>query len=109
MAERKLEGWVSPRPLRIAFLIEETEFSDSILDGIFSDCYSRWGGRFNIIVPCDKGKVSDGFLPLLIKYDPDIVYSYVDFSDEYIGFLHEKYIRQIISLRIQIQYLAMEK
>ena len=90
MNERELQGWVDARPLRIAFLVEENEFSASILDGIFSDCYSRWGGRFSPILPCDKNGISENFIDLLIKYDPDIIYSYVEFNDNYIKSLHEK-------------------
>ena len=61
-----------------------------MLDAIFADCYSRWGGRFNLIVPCENGAPLPAYLPWLEAYDPDIVYSYVDLSEEVIASLHEQ-------------------
>jgi hypothetical protein len=48
---RDLNGCLRPRPVRVAFLIEDGEHSLLALDGIFADCYGRWGGRFSLIVP----------------------------------------------------------
>jgi hypothetical protein len=74
---RELKGWARPRPLRVAFLIEEGEHASLALDGIFADCYARWGGRFSLIVPCFDGRIASSYWPWLEAYDPDIVYSYV--------------------------------
>jgi hypothetical protein len=57
--------------------VEDSEVSSLALDGIFADCYSRWGGRFSLIAPCVDGKISAAYWPWLEAFDPDIVYSYV--------------------------------
>lgn len=74
---RELRGWARPRPLRVAFLIEDGEHSSLALDGVFADCYNRWGGRFSLIAPCIDGQITQSYWPWLEAYDPDIVYSYV--------------------------------
>ena len=61
-----------------------------MLDAIFSDCYGRWGGRFNLIAPCENGEVRPAYLPWLEAYDPDIIYSYVDLSENALRLLHER-------------------
>jgi hypothetical protein len=72
---RELKGWALPRPLRVAFLIEDGEHASLTLDGVFADCYNRWGGRFSLIAPCLNGRIAPGYWPWLEAYDPDIVYS----------------------------------
>lgn len=86
----ELKGWARPRPLRIAFLLEDGEHADLTLDGIFADCYDRWGGRFSLIVPCINGRIASGYWPWLETYDPDIVYSYVPLSKADILEVHER-------------------
>lgn len=90
MASRELEGWPRPRPLRISFLVEDCEYAQLILDGIFADCYARWGGRFSLIAPCKNKKIATEFIPWLKAYDPDIIYSYVQLSASDILDLHER-------------------
>ena len=87
---RELKGWVRPRPLRIAFLVEDDMHADLALDGIFADCYSRWGGRFSLIVPCFNGRIMASYWPWLEAYDPDIVYSYVPLSRTDVLEVHER-------------------
>jgi len=87
---RELKGWVRPRPNRIAFLIEDGEHSGLALDGIFADCYNRWGGRFSLIAPCVDGRIMPSFCPWLEAFDPDIVYSYVPLDRENILEIHER-------------------
>ena len=77
---QELKGWVRPRPLRVAFLIGDDEHAGLALDGVFADCYNRWGGRFSLIVPCLSGQIAESYWPWLEAYDPDIVYSYVPLS-----------------------------
>lgn len=86
----ELEAHVRPRPIRIAFLVTEGEHDALTLDGIFADSYSRWGGRFSLIVPCVDGGVAPAYWPWLEAYDPDIVYSYVALSREAILEIHER-------------------
>jgi hypothetical protein len=87
---RELSGWCRPRPLRIAFLIEDGEHASLILDGIFADCHNRWGGRFSLIVPCHNKKIAPRYWPWLEAHDPDIVYSYVPLSRADVLEIHER-------------------
>lgn len=86
----ELNGWARPRPLRIAFLVEEGEHASIVLDGIFADCYNRWSGRFSLIVPCVERRISPEYWPWLETYGPDIVYSYIALSADDILEIHER-------------------
>ena len=78
--------------MRLAFLIDvDQEDSHSILDAFFHYSYSIWGGRFSLIVPCKNGAPVSAFLPWLKKYDPDLIYSYVDLSVEKQSEFHETF------------------
>jgi hypothetical protein len=85
-----LEGWTRPRPIRVAFLVEPGEHGHLMLDGIFADCYSRWGGRFSLIVPCADGQIIASYWPWLETFDPDILYSYAKLTDDAVLELHER-------------------
>ena len=87
---QELECWARPRPLRIAFLLQDDEHASLALDGIFADCYNRWGGRFSLIIPCLNGRIVESYWPWLEAYDPDIVYSYVPLSRTDILEMHER-------------------
>ncbi|MDO8431345.1 MAG: hypothetical protein Q7S58_02940 [Candidatus Binatus sp.] len=87
---RELKGWARPRPLRVAFLVEDGEYASLALDGIFADCYDRWGGRFSLIAPCFSGQIAASYWPWLEAYDPDIVYSYVPLSRTDVLEIHER-------------------
>jgi len=84
------KAFVRPRPIRIAFLVEEHEHWREMLQGIFANCYGRWGGRFSLIIPCENGEIRPAYLPWLEAYDADLIYSYVDLSDATIERLHER-------------------
>lgn len=86
----ELKGSLRPRPIRVAYLILDGEHAHLALDGIFADCYSRWGGRFSLIVPCAEGQVLPSYWPWLEAYDPDIVYSYVPLSRKDILEIYER-------------------
>ncbi len=86
----ELAGRVRSRPLRIAFLVESTEHAGLVLDGIFADCYSRWGGRFSLIVPCADGQIVAEYWQWLEAFDPDIVYAYVNLAAERVLEIHER-------------------
>lgn len=86
----ELAGWEKTRPIRVAFLIEPGEHADLILDGIFADCYSRWGGRFSLIAPCAAGRIVADYWPWLEAFDPDIVYSYVELAGDAVLEIHER-------------------
>jgi len=62
-----------------------------MLDAIFADCFGRWGGRFNLLVPCENGAIRPSYIPWLELYDPDIIYSYVDLADAEVALTHERF------------------
>ena len=88
--QQELKCWARPRPLRVAFLLQDDKHADLALDGIFADCYSRWGGRSSLIVPCLNERIAESYWPWLEAYDPDIVYSYVPLSRADILGVHER-------------------
>jgi hypothetical protein len=77
------------RPIRIAYLVEENEHSGLVLDAIYEASFGKWGGRFDLIIPCADGKPLQSFMSWLEAYDPDIIYSYVDLSSSCVNQLHE--------------------
>jgi hypothetical protein len=86
----ELTGWTRSRPIRVAFLVQDGEHSAVSLDGIFADCYSRWGGRFSLIVPCVGNRILPAYWPWLERFGPDIVYSYVPLDEQNLLELHER-------------------
>jgi hypothetical protein len=85
----QLHALARTRPIRIAFFVELDESSHPILDSIFSFCFSLWGGRFSLIVPCQNAAPMPEFNPWLEAFDPDLVYSYVPLSEFDQVALHE--------------------
>ena len=85
------KAYVRPRPIRVAYLVEETEHWKPMFDAIFQASFALWGGRFNLVVPSAGQTISPKYLPWLRRYDPDIIYSYVDFEESYVERLHEAF------------------
>lgn len=90
--------WARPRPIRIAFLVQDGEHAQLALDGIFADCHARWGGRFSLIAPCVGDRINPAYWPWLETFDPDVVYSYVQLPREAILEVHERLCPSIYSL-----------
>lgn len=79
--ESVVEATAVNRPIRIAYLVPfgDAPSSHAILDAVFLECYSRWGGAYTLILPVmTHGFASDGYGEWLKNYDPDFVYSYVE-------------------------------
>ena len=74
----------------MAFLIQDSAHAHLTLDGIFADCYGRWGGRFSLVVPTVHGRIPANYWPWLETYDPDIVYSYVPLNRDDVLEIHER-------------------
>src|SRR5262249_44601426 len=72
------------------FLVDEHEHWRPMLNAVFAECYGRWGGRFSLIVPCEDREVRPAYLPWLAAYDADIIYSYVDLTDDAVVRLLER-------------------
>ena len=95
-----LTGSAYPRPTRIAFLVEDGDDFDRVLDGIFADCYDRWGGRFSLIAPCVDGCVSAPYWSWLEAFDPDLIYSYVPLGRQEVLKVHERLYPESITFTI---------
>ncbi|MBY6017881.1 hypothetical protein KUW04_08835 [Halomonas denitrificans] len=83
----------SSRPIKVAFIVPlvDDNISQWILDGIFHESYSRWGGTRSLIIPfCNKDFICDGYLDWLELYDPDFVYSFVDLTPQQTDVIHKK-------------------
>jgi hypothetical protein len=76
--------YVSKRPLRIAFLIENKPESMPIIDAILAHNRDRWGGRYNPIVLTDGESFTTSWWSLLESVDSDILKSFVPVSDDLI-------------------------
>ena len=84
------KAYVRPRPIRVAYLVEENEHWQTMLDAIAAESFAQWGGRFTLIVPCENGGIRPAYIPWLETYDADIIYSYVGLSDAAVERLHEQ-------------------
>ncbi|HEB86329.1 MAG TPA: hypothetical protein ENI68_04830, partial [Gammaproteobacteria bacterium] len=81
------------RPVKVAFLvpIEENQISHWILDGIFYEAYSRWGGAHSLIIPFQDGRpLHDNYMPWLSCLDPDFVYSFVEIDELMISEINQQ-------------------
>ncbi len=86
-----MNAYVRPRPMRVAYLVEESEHWQALLGAVFAESFARWGGRFTLIVPCESGAIHPAYAPWLDAYDADIIYSYVDLSDAAVEQIHERF------------------
>ena len=62
-----------------------------MLDAVFAECHTRWGGRYTLVVPCEHGEPRPAYMPWLEAYDPDIIYVYSDLDEAVIADLHERF------------------
>lgn len=91
--KRSVNVRYSSRPVKVAFIVPivDDNVSQWILDGIFYEAYSRWGGAKSLIIPYSNGDfISDRYLDWLEQYDADFVYSYVDLTPDQINLINEK-------------------
>ncbi len=82
--------YVNKRPLRVAFLIEDTPESLGIIDAILGYNRGRWGGRYNLIVITDGQTLTEAWWSLLEAMDPDVVTSFVPLSDDLMASLERR-------------------
>lgn len=82
ITEKARNVTATPRPIRIAFLVPEVP-THELLDYIFNNCMSRWGGRRTPIIPSDGKSLKKEYLDLLNFWDADIIYSYVQLDPEF--------------------------
>lgn len=73
-----------PRPVRIVFLIDVDNCPAEMQSAILDFNLKLWGGRLNLIIPIDKGAIPPGYWNLMRFYDPDVIYSYANISEDMI-------------------------
>ncbi|WP_162901626.1 hypothetical protein [Breoghania sp. L-A4] len=83
--EKTRRAHIFPRPLRVAYLVPLRP-SHALLDAIFDEAMSRWGGRRTPIVVTDGATISDAEWMFLDLWDADLIYSYVPLQDD----LHDR-------------------
>ena len=89
------------RPIKIVYLVpyEESSLTHWVIDAVFYESYTRWGGTRTLIIPTNNEeflfKEYDDWLSL---YDPDFIYTYVD--------LDQMFIKKIDKLSCPIAFLS---
>jgi hypothetical protein len=76
------QAMIKPRPLRVAYLVPPSA-SHELLDALFDESMSRWGGRRTPIIPCGGADLTGDCWNLLEVWDADIIYSYVDLAEAF--------------------------
>lgn len=79
------------RPIRVAYLVDLAACPDALLNAVFAEAYSRWGGRRTLIVPANTDGIDTRYAEWLLYFDADIIYSFVALNDESVFKLHEQY------------------
>ncbi|MCA9292217.1 MAG: hypothetical protein KDA20_00205 [Phycisphaerales bacterium] len=69
--------------MRVAVVID-ADAETAVADFEELSCYfsTRWGGRYNAIVPARNGEISEAWKRLLIATDPDCIYALRGLSDD---------------------------
>jgi hypothetical protein len=73
---------ISPRPVRVVYLVPNPP-THELLDILFNESMSRWGGRRTPIIPTDGRILSENYWNLLEIWDADIIYSYAKLDKEF--------------------------
>ena len=63
----------TPRPIRVAYLLENGCDAHAWLDAIFAECFGRHGGRQSLIVSIENGVITERYKEWLKFLDPDFV------------------------------------
>jgi hypothetical protein len=75
----------------VAHLVDLADCPDKLLDAIFAEAYSRWGGRRTLIIPTTVEGIDQRYADWLQYLDPDVIYSFVEVSDAAVAAIHERY------------------
>jgi hypothetical protein len=84
---RAVEASANNRPVKIAYLVahDDAPQSHMVLDGVFYEAYTRWGGAYTLVVPISGNDFFEpGYEEWLRNYDPDFVYTYVDIDQSFV-------------------------
>jgi hypothetical protein len=90
-AQEPARAYIRPRPIRVAYLLADDEHAHVKLDGAFASSYAHWGGRFSLICPCENGYPRESYMPWLRVFDPDVIYSFIDLSDDNLRRIRESF------------------
>jgi len=82
--------YVSKRPLRVAFLVEDKPESMAIIDTILAHNRERWGGRYNSIVLTDGQTLTEAWWSFLEATDPDVVKPCITLGDDLLALIHRR-------------------
>lgn len=91
------------RPIKIAYFVPVSEETRShfILDAIFHESYTRWGGANTLLIPTTPNQFSDSQYEIWLQhFDPDFIYSYVP--------LEQDFVKKIDSICLPISFLLHE-
>jgi hypothetical protein len=90
-SQEPARGFVRARPVRVAFLVIDNEHAQSVINSIFAESISRWGGRYSLICPCVGGYPTPNYQRWLRSFDADIIYSFVELAGENVRRLREEF------------------
>ena len=79
--DRTKKTVITPRPVRVAYIVPSSPTHD-LLNVLFDESMSRWGGRRTPIVPSDGTDIHEEYWNLLNLWDADIIYSYAEISND---------------------------
>src|SRR5262245_49696797 len=86
------------RPMRVAYLVDIADCPDALLDAIFAESHSRWGGRRTLIIPTTADGIDERYDAWLRYLDVDVIYSFVSLTDSAVARIHERYAPAFLSL-----------
>src|SRR5438128_10993099 len=89
-AQEQPRAFIRARPIRVAYLLADGEHAHFMLDGIFAESVARWGGRYSLVCPCHDGYPRASYLPWLRAFDPDVIYSFIDLTEENLRRIREE-------------------
>ena len=79
-SDKAKQAIIKPRPIRVAYLVPQSP-SHELINALFDESMSRWGGRRTPIIPCGGADLTRDCWNLLDVWDADIIYSYVDLAE----------------------------
>jgi hypothetical protein len=108
---QSVEIQASNRPVRIAYLVEteNSEINHMVLDAIFYESYTRWGGVYTLIIPtASNGLLQESYQEWVENFDPDFIYSYVDLDETCVQLI-DRLCCPIALLRHKVIRMQVEK
>lgn len=86
--DKNIEVSEFTRPIKVAYLVSAStnKINHWILDAIFHESYTRWGGTRTLIIPTTRSSFADERHEYWLElFDPDFIYTYVDISKKLIN------------------------